>query len=261
MPTVVLLPPSQGKADGGRGRPWETAPKAFPELTDERRRVRDAVRRAIAEGDAERLLGARGPHLAAALADWDALDEAGTLPAARRYRGVVWEALAVDALSPAARRRLNARVLVPSGLWGLLAARDAVPAYRLAMGASVPGLGSLAAHWRPHVTAAIARRAEGAWVIDLLPMEHAASLDPAGLGSARLLRVAIVEEGDGGRRALGHAGKALKGRLAREILERDARTPAAVAALEVPGLRLAGVHAPRGTPVAEVTFAPAAARA
>ena len=79
-------------------------------------------------------------------------------------------------------------------------------------------------------------------------------MDPAGLGRARLVRVEIVEEGEGGPRALGHAGKALKGRLARAILEADARTPAAVAALEVPGLRAVALDAPRGG-VARVAFA------
>ena len=137
MATVILLPPSQGKAEGGNGPPWERAQTVFPHLVGERRQVRDAVRAALRGGGAaERLLDARGEHLARALADWDALDTARTLPAAERYRGVVWEALAPATLSPAARRLLGRRVLVPSGLWGLLAARDAVPPYRLAMGAS-----------------------------------------------------------------------------------------------------------------------------
>ncbi|HET6691003.1 MAG TPA: peroxide stress protein YaaA [Miltoncostaeaceae bacterium] len=257
MATVILLPPSQGKADGGSGPPWERAATAFPELTAERRRVRDAVRAALRAGDgvAERLLGARGDTLARALADWEALDDARTLPAAARYRGVVWEALAPATLSPAGRRRLGRRVLVPSGLWGVLAAGDAVPPYRLAMGASPPGLGRLSTWWRPLVTAAVARRAGAAWVIDMLPAEHAAAIEAAALGRARLMRVEIVEEAEGGTRAVGHAGKALKGRLARAILEADARTPAAVAALEVPGLRRVAVHAPRGG-AARVAFAP-----
>ena len=254
---MILLPPSKGKAHGGNGPPWERAQTAFPELVAERRRVRDAVRAALRAGGgaAERLLGARGEHLARALADWDALDTARTLPAVERYRGVVWEALAPATLTPAARRRLGRRVLVPSGLWGLLTARDAVPPYRLAMNASPPGLGRLSSWWRPPVTAAVAARAGTGWVIDMLPVEHAATVDPAGLGRARLVRVEIVEEGEGGPRAVGHAGKALKGRLARAILEADARTPAAVAALEVPGLRAVGLDAPRGG-VARVAFAP-----
>ncbi len=254
--TVILLPPSQGKAEGGKGPPWERAQTAFPEPAVEGRRGRDAVRAALragGDGEPERLLDARGDHLARALADWEALDTARTLPAMERYRGVVWEALSPATLSPAARRRIG-RVLVPSGLWGLLTARDPVPPYRLGMGASPPGLGRLSSWWRPVVTRTVAARAGTAWIIDMLPLEHAAAIDPEGLGRARLLRVEIVEDGEGDARALGHGGKALKGRLARAALEADARTPAAVAALEGPGLRLVEVDAPRGG-IARVRFA------
>ncbi len=49
----------------------------------------------------------------------------------------------------------------------------------------------------------------------------------------------LVEPGPAGvRRSVGHAGKSLKGRLARAILESGASTPRAVAALEVHGLSL-----------------------
>ena len=255
MSTVILLPPSEGKAPDGDGPPWPGAGGAFPELDEARAAVRDAVRAVLAEGGAPagRLLAARGPYLERALAEWEELDEAPTLPAWDRYRGVVWAALAPATLDRPARRRLIARVLVPSGLWGLVAAGDAVPAYRLKMGASVPPLGPLAAFWRPVITPLIDRRAAGGWVIDLLPQEHAAALDPAGLAASRHLRVALVDEGEGGgRRAAGHAGKHLKGMLARAILESGASTPTAVARLAVPGLRSEGTRrAPGG---AEVVF-------
>ena len=265
MRPVLLLPPSEGKAPGGGGRPWSAAPHAFPELDADRRTVRDAVRAALAAGPAAaaRLLGARGPLLEQALLDWEDLDAAPTLPALARYSGVVWSALDPGSLDRGARRRLASRVLVPSGLWGLLAATDPVPAYRLKMGAGVPPLGTLSAWWRPRITPLIDARAGGGWVIDLLPGEHAASLDPAGLTASRLLRVALVEDdGAGGRRAAGHAGKHLKGLLARAILEADARTPRAVAALAVPGLRCEGVErAPGGAAIAFTrTAAPAPVR-
>jgi cytoplasmic iron level regulating protein YaaA (DUF328/UPF0246 family) len=218
--------------------------------------VRDAVRRAIAaEGEtgAAALLGARGAHLARALAEWEALDAAPTLPAAERYTGVVWGALGVASLDRAARRRLDARVLVPSGLWGLLAATDAVPAYRLRMGARVAPLGRLTTMWRPRLTPLIDARAAGGWVIDLLPDEHAAAFDGDLLVRSRHLRVEMVDEGPEGRRSVGHAGKSLKGLLARAILEAGATTPRAVAGLKVPGLTLGSSHIPRRGPAA-LTF-------
>ena len=253
MSTVVLLPPSEGKAAGGRGPAWREAPRAIDGLDDGRAAVIAAVRAALAGGPAaqERLLGARGPLLARSLAEWEEIDTAPTLPAHARYSGVVWAALDPPTLSRGARRRLSTRVLVPSGLWGLVSGADPIPAYRLKMGASVPPLGPLAAWWRPRITAIIDARAGGGWVIDLLPLEHAAALDPAALTASRLMRVSLVEVGDDGeRRAAGHAGKHLKGLLARAILESGAATPRAVAALDVPGLRCEGVtRAPGGSTV------------
>jgi uncharacterized protein len=240
---VILLPPSEGKAQGGKRAPWGAAPHAFRELDTARIPVRDAVRRLLAgdRANAERLLGVRGRHLAEALTDWEALDDAPTMPAVQRYSGVVWAALDPTRLDPPARRRLNARVVVPSGLWGLAAASDPIPAYRLKMSARLSPMGALAAYWRPKITPIIDARARGGWVIDLLPNEHAAAVAFGALEVSRHLRVELLED-DGARRSVGHDGKSLKGLLARGILIADARTPDEVAAVHVSGLRCDGTE-------------------
>ena len=127
-------------------------------------------------------------------------------------------------------------MVVPSGLWGLVGAGDAIPAYRLKMGARVGSLGLLSRWWQPRVSPALAVRAGRGAVIDLLPQEHAAAIDPSALRRGALVRVEIVVDGPAGRRSVGHAGKAVKGRLARAILEADARTADGVAELRVDGL-------------------------
>jgi cytoplasmic iron level regulating protein YaaA (DUF328/UPF0246 family) len=256
---AILLPPSEGKSAGGTAPSPAAAAHSFPELDADRAVVREAVRVVLAGGAdaAAGLLGVGGRHLAQARADWEDLEAGPVMVACLRYSGVVWAALDPDTLGRAPRRRLDERVLVTSGLWGLVAACDPIPAYRLRMGARVPAIGPLAAFWRPCITALIDRRAAGGWVIDLLPQEHAAAIDATGLVESRLMRVVLVEEGDA-RRAVGHAGKALKGRLARAILEADARTPRSVAALSVPGLRCEGVSARAGA--VEVVFTRLATR-
>lgn len=236
---MILLPPSEGKTPGGDGPPWTRAGHSIPALNAGRRRVRDAVRACLAEGDAVaagRLLDARGATLERALEEWRTLDRSPTLPARERYAGVVWEALDVGTLAAAARRTVDERLLVVSGMWGLVRAGDPIPAYRLKMGASVPTLGPLARHWRPAVSRTLRRLAADAWMVDLLAQEQRAAIDEEALGRARLLRVDLVTDGAAGPRAIGHAGKALKGRLARAIVEADARTPHEVAAVRVPGL-------------------------
>ncbi|MEQ9337183.1 MAG: peroxide stress protein YaaA, partial [Miltoncostaeaceae bacterium] len=195
-----------------------------------------------------------------AAADWRAIDRAPTLPAWRRYAGVVWSALDPAGLDREAHDALLERVLIPSGAFGLLAAGDAVPAYRLKMGASVPAIGGLAAWWRPRIAPLVADRAHGGWIVDLLPGEHAAALDPARIarGGARLVRVALVTGEDAGSaRAVGHAGKHAKGLLARAVLTHGARTPDEVAGLEVPGLRTLAVTADGPLHTVMIRVAPA----
>lgn len=248
---MILLPPSEGKARGGDGPPVDWAGGAFGELATQRMHVRDAVRRAVRAGGAEKLFGVRGAHLERALRDWHDIDSAGTAPAARRYAGVVWDGLDLPSLPAPARRRAMARIVVPSGAWGLVAAGDAIPPYRLKMGARLQGVGLLAAWWRPAVSQALATPARRGHVIDLLPQEHRQAIDAAALPQGRLVRVHIVEEGPGGRASVGHAGKHVKGVLARAIVEHDARTADDVAAVRVKGLDLLSVD--RGD-LAEVTF-------
>lgn len=248
---VLLIPPSEGKAEGGDGAPVDWGGGRFGNLVVERLTVRDAVRRVLAAGAGGPLLGVRGPHLERALDEWTHMDASPTMSAAGRYTGVVWGGIDIASLPAPARRRAMSRIVVTSGLWGLVGAADAIPAYRLKMGARVDGLGSLAAWWRPAVSGALARRAGRGVVIDMLPLDHRAVIDPAALRSGSLVRVGIVEDGPGGRRAAGHAGKHLKGLLARAIVEHDARTLDDVAAVRVDGLSLLSVE--RGE-VAEVTF-------
>lgn len=239
---VLLLPPSEGKAPGGDGDAVDWAAGAFGHLSAQRMAVRDAVHRALRAGGGAKLLGVRGPHLGRALDEWRRIDDAPTAPVAARYSGVVWDALDLPTLPAAARRRAMSRIVVPSGLWGLVGAADPIPAYRLKMAARVDGLGPLAAWWRPAVSPALAARAGRGAVIDLLPLEHRAAIDPAALPAGRLVRVDIVDDGPAGRRAVGHAGKHVKGRLARAIVEHDARTADDVAAVTVEGLSLASVE-------------------
>ena len=64
-----------------------------------------------------------------------------TLPAGSVYTGVLYAALGLAALDPAAARRAARRLLVVSALFGALRVTDRIPAYRLAMGVSLEPLG------------------------------------------------------------------------------------------------------------------------
>ena len=245
---LVLLPPSEGKAPGGRGAPLALQGLSHPALNGVRRRLVDALQ-ATAVADPEGLQAALG--CPAGEVEKDAvLTTSGTLPAARRYTGVVYEALSYATLSPAGRRRANASLRVASALFGLLSPTDRVPAYRLSGGTSLPGVGSLAAVWRPVLEPELA--APRGLVVDLRSGPYTGLARVPGAVQVRVLR-----ETDGTRAVVSHDNKHTKGLLARALCEAGALTVDDVASA---GAAVADVVEVDGQRVDLVLFGLATAR-
>ena len=206
---MLLLPPSEGKAEGGNARRATWSPDSGSlgsRLADQRLEVVEAL--AAAHGGNEKLLGVKGDHLLRAQSANTSLVGAVTLPAWQRYTGVVWDHLDPASLPAASRRQ----ILVVSGLLGLARGDDPVPDYRLKMGANLPPLGKLSTWWRDALTTELRRLARRRVVVDLLPQEHRAALDLSGLEGMSLTLV------DPSGKPGGHFAKAAKGELARTIL-------------------------------------------
>jgi uncharacterized protein len=229
----LLLPPSEGKAQGGRGH-WDPATgraAAFAALGARR----ELVARALADlgGGDEKLLGVGGAHLARAQSANTSLLGAPVLRAGERYTGVVWDHLDLASLAPDVRKRAGASIVVVSGLMGAVGVDDRIPDYRLKMGASLAPMGKLSTWWRPAVSEAINTWAKRRYVIDVLPNEHRAAWVPDGV---RGVTVSFVERGGAANsktgtvgRVVGHDAKAAKGRLARHVLTFDGHPEAALA--------------------------------
>jgi cytoplasmic iron level regulating protein YaaA (DUF328/UPF0246 family) len=206
---MLLLPPSEGKAEGGSRRraPWTPATGSFgTRLGDRRAAVVDAL--LTARGGDEKLLGVRGEHLLRAESANRSLIGAATLPAWQRYTGVVWDHLDPATLTPAAHKQ----IVVVSGLLGFVRGDDPVPDYRLKMGANLRPLGKLSTWWRQALTAELERLPRRRFVVDLLPQEHRAALALDGVDGVSLTLV------DPTGKPGGHFAKAAKGELARAIL-------------------------------------------
>lgn len=213
---VILLPPSEGKAEGGTPRSrWKPASGAFGTALGARR-AEVATALADARGGSEALLGVGGKHLERARHANRALIGAPTLPAAQRYTGVVWDHLDLEGMTATQRGRAMTRIIVPSGLMGASLAGDPVPDYRLKMGARPAGFGgTMAKWWHDAVSEAINHYARGCVVIDLLPNEHRAAYSPdVALISDHVIVDLVTPTGKAG----GHDAKAAKGRLARHLL-------------------------------------------
>ena len=245
---LVLLPPSEGKAPGGRGRTLELSRLSHPSLNPVRQRLVTALQ-AAAVADPAALQAALG--CPAGEVEKDAvLSSSPTLPALRRYTGVVYEALSYDTLDGSARRRANASLRVCSALFGLLSPTDPIPSYRLSGGTSLPGVGSLPAAWRPLLEPEIA--SHRGLVVDLRSGPYAALARVPDAVQVRVLR-----EANGARAVVSHDNKHTKGLLARQLCERGARTVADVAAA---GKSVADLVEVQGRRVDLVLFGLATAR-
>lgn len=189
---LILLPPSEAKAAGGDGPPWQPGTMVDGSLDRHRRAV---LRAAIAEG----ATGRRAP----------------TLPAMARYTGVLYKELDWPSLPATARRRGAEQVRIVSGLWGLVAPSDPIPGYRLKMAAAPDDLGRLTRWWKPRLAPTLAGLTEQAIVWDLLPIEHEAAMDWSRCSPAQRVIVRFLDA-DG--RTVSHWNKLLKGSLVRWLL-------------------------------------------
>lgn len=209
---AILLPPSEGKAPGGSGPAWDPGDGRFCALAPQRTVVVRAL--AAAGGGSGKLLGVGGRHLAHSQeANLALATGAATLPAGQRYTGVVYDHLSLRTLTPAARTKAGASIVVLSGLLGAVGIDDPAPDYRLKMGARLAPMGGLARWWRPALSEVLGDWLRGRTVIDLLPNEHAAAWAPS--PNLDVVRVRFVERTGA---VAGHDAKAAKGLLVRYLL-------------------------------------------
>ena len=231
----ILLPPSEGKAlSGSTGTKFKETDGCFGKvLAKQRAEIISALR--IQHGGSQKLLGVSGTHLARAQQANLALRGAKTLPARERYTGVVWDHLDLASLTSAQQKFADANIIVVSGLLGLVCAGDAIPDYRLKIGASLEPLGKLSTWWRKELSLVLNKYCAGAVVVDLLPQEHSAAFMPDENLLNRYFRVDLAtKSGTAG----GHDAKAAKGLLARHLITNHNNPDAALKTFKDPKFKV-----------------------
>jgi cytoplasmic iron level regulating protein YaaA (DUF328/UPF0246 family) len=205
---LVLLPPSETKATGGDGPPLDLEALSFPELNPLRRKLADALVDLAADLPASLSALGISERQREEVARNAALWRSPTMPALRRYTGVLYDALDIGAFGRAALARAHERLAVASALFGVVGGNDPIPAYRLSGGSRLPAFGTLRGFWRPALEPAL-QDARGL-VVDLRSGAYAAL---ARVPAAVTVRV-VSEDGTGRRTTVSHHNKAHKGRLA-----------------------------------------------
>jgi hypothetical protein len=227
---LVLLPPSEGKAEPRRGRPVSfDGPLAAPRLE-----VAEALE-ALCRGPEDVAVATLGlgPTQADDVRRNARLRELPSAAAEKVYTGVLYDALGLTTLDGSAHRRALSRLAIVSSVYGLVRPGERIAPYRLGGGVSLPGLGVVAAHWRRHLDPVVRDLAGRGLVVDLRSSTYAAFWRPGPDLARRVVTVRVLHEVGGRRQVVSHFNKATKGRLVRSLLEdgRDAHTPAAFADL------------------------------
>lgn len=139
------------------------------------------------------------------------LRKAPAAPAAEVYTGVLYGRLELSKLPAKAR----GRVLIASALWGFVRPDDRIPFYKFPPKTKLEGIGAPAAFWRPALAEAMPDR-EGDLIVDMRSGAYASFWKPK---QATLLAVRAFTEQDGERKAVSHMAKAVRGDVARALLQ------------------------------------------
>jgi cytoplasmic iron level regulating protein YaaA (DUF328/UPF0246 family) len=182
---------------------------SFPELNPTRAKLADAL--TVLAADLPASIAALGitERQAGEVTRNAGLWTSPTMPALRRYTGVLYDALDVKSFTKAGLEKAHRRLAVTSSLFGVVSATDPIPAYRLSGGNSLPALGTVRGLWKP-VLEPVLRQVDGL-VVDLRSGTYSAfaKLRP----DAVTVRV-VTENARGERVTVSHFNKAYKGRLA-----------------------------------------------
>jgi cytoplasmic iron level regulating protein YaaA (DUF328/UPF0246 family) len=213
---LILLPPSEGKTAPEGGAPLELDSLVYAdELGALRSGLLDALER-LGRGSRKKAIEALAisPGQVGEIAVDAALREAPARPAAAVYSGVLYDRLGLAKLPAKARRR----VLISSALWGVVRPDDRIPYYRLSAKARLPKIGPIAGYWRAALREALPDE-EGSLVVDMRSGGYAAAWKPK---RAELLAVRAFSLEDGKRRPVSHMAKAVRGEVARALLQAKA---------------------------------------
>ncbi|MCK0118573.1 peroxide stress protein YaaA [Isoptericola sp. S6320L] len=224
---LICLPPSEGKTPApDDGTPVDPAGLTAPELAPQRETVLDALASVSARDDATQVLHV-GATLTEEVARNTALRTAPAAPATDVYTGVLYAAAGLGDLTGPTAQLADESVRIFSGLWGVVAPADRIPAYRLSMGVDLPGAGKLATAWRPHLAQALEKRAAGDVVVDCRSAAYLAAWKPATTGehAADWVAVRVVREAAGKRTVVSHNAKHTRGVLTGHLLRRAGDAP------------------------------------
>jgi len=209
---IILLPPSEGKIDGGTMPPIKTLNENQAVMFERMETYSD---------DFDKLYGVKGSALQRAVMANENILSAATCKAIKRYSGVVYDGIDYATLDSDAKKRADERIYIVSALFGLIRADTLIPNYKLK-------IDKLQAYkfWKP----IIGKQLKEDFVIDLLPQAHRKAVY-----YKDGIRVEFIYRVRGDKKHAGHAGKLIKGKFVRWLLQNDITNPDKMLAFDQDG--------------------------
>jgi len=217
---LILLPPSEGKTQPTGSVPLALRSLVFADdLTPARERLIRALEK-LAQRPVKKAIEVMA--ISAGQAGDIALNgeimSAPAGPASEVYTGVLYERLGLGSMGARGLERADEHLLIASGLWGMLRPNDRIPYYRLSMKPKLARVGGLGAFWRKPLEVAMRDSGfdeTGEIVLDMRSGPYQSVWKPKLAG---LVAVRGFTEVNGERKVISHMAKAIRGDVARLVL-------------------------------------------
>ncbi len=216
---TILLPPSEGKMQGGNEAfPYRKVENlkehnSFKSLTFDRQELYTSLKQAInelSEKELEKIFDVKGKNLNECIAQILDMLNSPTLPAIKRFSGVMFKAIDYSSLSLTGKENFNTSVLFIDGMFGLVRPQDFLPEYKLKIASKFLDI-NVTKFWKDRLRGDFDVLFRDQLIIDILPEAHRKVLTLN--ETIDYVQIVFVDKVGEKYKQTGHNSKQLKGEL------------------------------------------------
>lgn len=211
--TFILLPPSEGKIEGGENN--------FKNLNKNSEELIKFLQENISKEETTKLEKAfkvKDKNLDKALHLLNNIQNEKTLPAIKRFNGVMFKAINYDSMSKVQKNNFNNKVLFIDGLFGILKPQNLIPNYKLPIDAKINTI-KIDKYWRGKLEKYFVEEFDNSLIIDILPNAHRKVLTIP--SNCEYYKITFAELKNNKLKEAGHLSKKLKAELIQYLMNQE----------------------------------------